>query len=427
MIDKLLMMPLGIYAPLWIAWSIACWLLFRRCLPALLLLTSTMAASVFLWPWPLYEPAVLPPALVFALAAGAPVLVGWWIVRRTGAGAGRWAMAAPLAAGAALLGATGAVQAWGRTEAGRPTPARSKIVSGALSADGSHLVLQPIGNHPTLGGTEGARMSSWIVATDSGALLRDGYLQEEYSLYDFIRPGLIRFNPKASTKGIWALDIETGEERMLALDRSKLMNKHVWRAAPANEGFVDIFLPGEAEPTQVPWSGPMKYGPEQGVLYGREDGELVRFDALGGTKTILAPVPGHLTDREWSFSISPLGDALKLSTPDQGTRILSSSDGTVLYELPERWWSAWTGGPRPLAIARPPRRDEDGVRLPFRPVSQWIDASGARPFELPRDGKIISSASGRVFLLGDAVTELAADGSLLRTLNIQPIEGGAAR
>ncbi len=427
MIDKLQMMPLGIYAPLWIAWAIASWMLFRRSLPALLLLATAMAGSVFLWPWPLFEPAVLTPGLVFALVAGTPILAGWSLARRRKAGASRWSTAAPLAACAALLGATGVVHVWGRTEAGRPTPGHSKIIAGALSADGSHLVLQPLGTHANLGGSEGGRMSSWIVETDTGALLRDGYMQREYAHFDFIRPGLFHVKSKTFGKGVWSLDLETGKEVMLALDRTELMNEHIWRAQKCSEEFVDIFLPGEDEPTQVPWSGPMSYGPEQGILYGRQGGNLVRFDALRGTQTILAPISDHLTDREWSITISPLGDALTFSTPEHGTRILKSEDGTLLYALPQRWWSAWTGGPRPLAIARPPRRDEAGVRLPFRPDAQWIDASGARPFQLPSEGKIVSSASGRVFLLGDSVTELSPDGSVLRTLDIRPVEAGAAR
>lgn len=429
MIDKLQVMPMAVYAPLWIGWALACALLRWGWVRSSLAFVACAGLSVFAYPWPLHMPAVVPRIVLLGLAGGGPVLAAWMHRRGRGGGAKPVHGLAVLGASALLLGAVGAVQIVGRDAAVRPRPDRATLLGGTLSADGSLLALGAIGNYPTIGGRQGAETSSWLVDATTGALLQDGWRRCQYSFADSLQPGLVLGYAKPPRRGYWSVDPITGAELLVADGPHELQNLMLW-SAKVQDGSLEIHPAGKGESMVLPWTGPahgdpsnpaaLQQAPELGVLYYREGDHLVRHDVLRDAKAVVVQLPGDLAERSWSWSLGPLGLAIRLTQPGEGTRFLDARDGHVIATVPERWWSAWTHGPRPFAIARPPRRDPEGVRLPWSPDSLWIDPDGAHPVELPHEGHLVSSASGRVFLVGDGVTELDPEGRALGTLNIRP-------
>lgn len=416
--------PLFIYAPIWIGWAVALGLLFRRWLMAALALFACVGVSIHLWPWPLGQAAVLPGWVVGTATCAVPALLVWcrfrpgWLLPTE---VGR-ALAQACALGVILFGAIGVTQVQGRTRVEWPRPDTARITATSLSPDGTTLNLIARSSFPLLSGKQGWRHHLWDVDTDTGTLKRD--LWSKHAIAQGYRSRRI---PRTldSTKGnLVAFSWFTGPRSPGDLSRNPgnqdnpLNHRGIVRTT--DEGTLRVSVPEFHFEEEIPWTGHAYVGVEVGVLYSLNDRVLRRHDLLAGNERILAELPAPTTSREWSLEVCRYGGVLRLRVFGEVTRFLDATDGTLLASIGPEWHYLWTDGPSPFAVARRVRHTPNhGVQWVESLESLWISRNGAKEVHLPMDGRVISSASGRVFLAGDeGIAELDAEGRVLRPLRI---------
>ncbi len=416
--------PLAVYAPIWIGWAIALGLLCRHWLMAAVALLACAGVSIHLWRWPLEQAAVLPGWLVGAATCAVPALLAWrsfrpgWLLPREGLRA----LTQTAGMGAIAFGLIGVTQVQGRGAVERPRPKSAQLSASSLSPDGKSLGLIARRSYPQLGGKQGWRHHLWDVDTKTGTLTRDLWSKQAIA-----RDYRDRWSPRTldSTKGShvahsWFVD--PWSHSGLGLDPRHRGSSANYRGIvrTSDEGTLLVSIPEFQFEEEIPWHGRVYIGVELGVLYSLNDRTLRRHELLAGTERVLAELPASTTSREWSLQVCPSGDVLRLWVYREQTRFLDATDGTLLASIDPEWQVRWTDGPSPFAVARRVRITPDhGVQWVDSLESLWISRNGVKEVRLPMDGGVVSSVSGRIFLVGDqGVVELDTEARVLRSLPI---------
>ncbi len=414
--------PLGLYLPVWSAWAVACGLVLRSWLLAAVALAGCVALSISLWPWPLEQPAVLPGWLVAAATGLVPLGLAWahfrpgWLLPRE----------APVSAlrcsliGLMIFGGIGLVQVQGRSYRSLPVPGQVHMWAQSLSDDGKQLCLQAHSAFPLLGGKPGDAWASWVIDTNDGTLLLNGWERRFYhhSFTEGVRE-LMSVSLLDRGNQISLVDPYTGAEDSLASSLHDLFNRHRWEARTVDDERLVVTVPWQGIRLEVPWKGSHYTGPEVGVLYSLQEGLLQRHEVLEGkTRTLaqLPEAPGKWQD--WRLKVGPTGTVLLLSTWKGKRLYLDAFSGAEIAAAPDGWHESWTGGPAPFAVARPVLTEEEyDKQVPRSLEACWLGPEGARRVAHPEEGEIISSAAGRIFLVGGPnILELDPRGTVLGSI-----------
>ncbi len=416
-------LPLELYAPLWLLWAVGISTLLRRWLLASTAVGGLVLGSILAWPWPLREPAVVPGWLILVLACAVPIPIalrearmGWRLPRENAS-----AMIRAFCLCGATLGVTGFAQVQGQDWLRRPTARDAEYGFQWLSQDGRVLCVHAYSPFPTVGGGTQEAASSWLVDTTTGAVLQDGWPTTYYSRH--MRGDVEEIystHQERKGKRLWSLDPQTGAETYLGPNLRWLWDKTRWRARSTKHGTLLVSDPLQDREVEIPWKGNYHMGQEPGLIYTLRDHKLTQHEVFDGRSRVLVQLPvvtGEHT--RWDLNISPCGDILKVSIHQGQTRYLDAKSGALLATAPDGWWTEWTYGPRPFAVARPVERRDDGVQRYAGLDSLWISRAGPSNVRLPQEGSVLSSASERLFLHGSgAILELDQQGRVLNQLEI---------